>query len=200
MGGEATEDKLKSLPLADYRILHFATHGLIDDANPARSSILLTVDRDPAEDGLLQMREIFNLILRADLVTLSGCRTGLGQFIRGEGIDNLSRAIFYAGASSVLMSLWAVDDEASSHLMSRFYVHLRSARSIEDALRRAQLEMIRSRKASHPYYWAGFIVTGTADQILYPRPWLLWTALVVLAAGVFAAAGRAMKKTRAPRY
>ena len=200
MGGEATEDKLKSLPLADYRILHFATHGLIDDAQPARSSILLTVDRDPAEDGLLQMREIFNLALRADLVTLSGCRTGLGQFIRGEGIDNLSRAIFYAGASSVLMSLWAVDDEASSYLMSRFYVHLRSARSIEDALRRAQLEMIRSRETSHPYYWAGFIVTGTADQILYPHPWLLWTALAVLAAAVFAAAGRAMKKTRAPRW
>ena len=200
MGGEATEDKLKSLPLADYRILHFATHGLIDDAQPARSSILLTVDRDPAEDGLLQMREIFNLALRADLVTLSGCRTGLGQFIRGEGIDNLSRAIFYAGASSVLMSLWAVDDEASSYLMSRFYVHLRSARSIEDALRRAQLEMIRSRETSHPYYWAGFIVTGTADQILYPHPWLLWTALAVLAAAVFAAVSHAMKKTRAPRY
>jgi len=200
LGGEATEDKLKSLPLVDYRILHFATHGLIDDAQPARSSILLTVDRDPAEDGLLQMREIFNLALRADLVTLSGCRTGLGQFIRGEGIDNLSRAIFYAGASSVLMSLWAVDDEASSHLMSRFYVHLRAGRSIENALRRAQLEMIHSREASHPYYWAGFIVTGTADQVLFPRSWLFWSALAVLAAAVFAAAGRAMKKTRAPRF
>lgn len=199
MGREATKDILKSLPLSDYRILHFATHSLIDDVKPARSSILLTLDRDPAEDGLLQMREIINLSLRADLVTLSGCRTGLGQFIRGEGIDNLSRAFFYAGASSVLMSLWAVDDEASSHLMARFYAYLRSARSVEDALRRAQLEMIGSREASHPYFWAGFIVTGTADQVLFRHSWLIWTVFVVLAAAAVVTFRKTLRKTRVPR-
>jgi CHAT domain-containing protein len=184
LGPKATEDALKSLPLSDYRILHFATHSLIDDANPARSSILLSLDQDPAEDGLFQMREVFETHLRADLVTLSGCRTGLGPFIRGEGIDNLSRAFFFAGASSVLMSLWAVDDEASSHLMGRAYAQLRSARSVEDALRIAQLEMIRSKETRHPYYWGGFVAMGLTDKPLYPDRRPLLAIVVVLAAAI----------------
>ena len=175
---EATEDRLKAEPLTDYRILHFATHGLIDDKKPARSSIILALDQDPREDGFLQMREIFNLRMNADLVTLSACQTGLGQFIRGEGIEGLSRAFFYAGASSVLMSLWAVNDEATYQLMERFYRHLMGAETPATALRRAKLEMIGSKVLSHPYYWAGFIVNGKSDAVIFPRPFKRW-ALVV---------------------
>jgi CHAT domain-containing protein len=119
------------------------------------------------EDGLLQTREIFNLKLNSDSVTLSSCQTGLGRFIKGEGIESLSRAFFYAGASSALISLWAVDDQASYQFMERYYLHLRSSNSIMDSLQQAKLEMIGSDIFSHPYYWAGFIITGNSDKIIY---------------------------------
>ena len=182
---EATEDRLKAEPLTDYRIIHFATHGLIDDKKPARSSIILALDQNPGEDGFLQMREIFNLRMNADLVTLSACQTGLGQFIRGEGIEGLSRAFFYAGASSVLMSLWAVNDEATYQLMERFYRHLMGSETPAIALRRAKLEMIGSGVLSHPYYWAGFIVNGKSDTVIFPRTLRRWIILVSsLCAGI----------------
>jgi CHAT domain-containing protein len=173
----ASEEELKAQNLADYKIIHFATHGLIDDKKPARSSIILCLDQNPTEDGFLQMREIFNIKLHADLVTLSACQTGLGQFIRGEGIEGLSRAFFYAGASSVLMSLWAINDQASYQLMERFYFHLRKSESIMNALRLAKLEMIESGTLSHPYYWAGFIITGKADKVIFPRSRINWILL-----------------------
>ncbi|MFW6129500.1 MAG: CHAT domain-containing protein, partial [Candidatus Aminicenantaceae bacterium] len=164
---EATEEQLKEHNLADYKIIHFATHSLIDDQKPARSSIVLSLDEDPKEDGFLQMREVYNLELNADLVVLSACQTGLGQFIKGEGIEGLNRAFFYAGSSAVLMSLWSVNDQASSQLMERFYYHLRSSESIMDALRKTKLEMISSETLSHPFYWAGFIVSGKADEVIF---------------------------------
>ena len=174
---DATEDRLKAEPLTDYRIIHFATHGLIDDKKPARSSIILALDRDPGEDGFLQMREIFNLRMNADLVTLSACQTGLGPFIRGEGIEGLSRAFFYAGASSVLISLWAVNDEATYQLMERFYRHLMGSETPANALRQAKLEMIDSGVLSHPYYWAGFIVNGKSDTVIFPGTLKRWAIL-----------------------
>jgi len=176
----ATEDRLKSEPLTDYKIIHFATHGLIDDKKPARSSIILSLDQDPSEDGFLQMREVFDLKMNADLVVLSACQTGLGQFIRGEGIEGLSRAFFYSGSSSVLMSLWAVNDQATYQLMERFYRHLRSSENPMNALRRAKLEMIHSKVLSHPYYWAGFILNGKTDGVIFPSSLKRWILLVGL--------------------
>jgi len=164
----ATKRRLRSLSLADYKIIHFAAHSIIDDKKPARSAIVLSFNPDQAEDGLLQTRDIYNLKLNADLVTLSACQTGLGQFIRGEGIEGLSRPFFYAGASSVLMSLWAVNDQATSQLMERFYRHLRRSESLMEALRNAKLELISSGTLSHPYYWAGFIISGKADSRTFP--------------------------------
>jgi CHAT domain-containing protein len=174
----ASEENFKHQNLADYRIIHFATHAFIDDNKPARSAIVLSLDQDPKEDGFLQMREVFNLKLKADLVVLSACQTGLGQLIRGEGIEGLSRAFFYAGASSVLLSLWAINDQASYQLLERFYVHLRSANPVMDSLRRAKLELIDSGVLAHPYYWAGFVVAGNADTVIFPRSlnkWMLVT-------------------------
>jgi CHAT domain-containing protein len=174
----ASEEAFKQERLADYRIIHFATHAFIDDKKPARSAIVLSLDQDPKEDGFLQMREVFNLKLRADLVVLSACQTGLGQLIRGEGIEGLSRAFYYAGASAVLLSLWAVNDQASYQLLERFYLHLRSANPVMDSLRRAKLEMIDSGVLSHPYYWAGFVAAGNADTVIFPRSlnkWMLVT-------------------------
>ena len=172
----ATEEQLKNLRLDDYKIIHFATHSLIDDKKPARSSIVLSLDYNSEEDGFIQMREIYNLNLNSDLVTLSACQTGLGLFIKGEGIEGLNRSFFFAGASSVLMSLWAVNDQATYQLMERFYSHLHSSAPIANSLRNAKLEMIGSDAVFHPYYWAGFIVSGNASKIVFPnilRRWLL---------------------------
>lgn len=180
----ATEEAVKSAPLKDYRIIHFASHAFIDDKKPARSAILLSLDQDPAEDGLLQTREIFNLKISADLVVLSACQTGLGQFIRGEGIEGLNRAFFYAGASSVLISLWSVNDQATSRLMQNFYRHLKDADTPAQSLRAAKLEMIQTQATSHPFYWAGFIVTGDADYRIFgsKRIWAFLLAAVILTA------------------
>lgn len=172
----ATEERLKKHDLKDYKIIHFATHSIIDDERPARSFIVLSLDNDPEEDGFLQMREIYNLNLNSDLVTLSACQTGLGRLTKGEGIEGINRAFFFAGSSSVLMSLWAVNDQATYQLMERFYTHLRSSESIMDGLRKAKLEMIDSDVLSHPYYWAGFVISGKAAQIIFPNyinRWLL---------------------------
>ncbi len=183
----ATEEKLKNLRLDDYKIIHFATHSLIDDKKPARSSIVLSLDYNSEEDGFIQMREIYNLNLNSDLVTLSACQTGLGQFIKGEGIEGLNRSFFFAGASSVLMSLWAVNDQATYQLMERFYAHLRSSAPIANSLRNAKLEMIASEAVSHPYYWAGFIVSGNTAQVVFPNiinRWVLIGGSFLFVAGL----------------
>ncbi len=166
---KASEETLKSLSLENYKIIHFATHSRIDNNKPARSHIALARNKNTAENDFLETREIYNLKLNADLVTLSACETGLGKFIKGEGIEGLNRAFYYAGASSVLMSLWPVNDQATSQLMDRFYIHLKSSESIARAIRKTKLEMIDSDNLSHPYYWAGFIISGKADQIIFSR-------------------------------
>jgi len=199
LGEKATEDNIKTTDLVDYKIVHLAAHAFVDDKNPLRSSIVLTLDRDPAEDGLLQMREIYNLRMNADLVTLSACQTGLGHFIRGEGISGINRAFFYAGASSVCMSLWAVNDEATFQMMSRFYFHLKSGLSVNKALHRTKVEMIGSEALSHPYYWASFIVSGKADRKVFkkgsnPVFWLAVPFIIGLGSALTVRNLRAMKE------
>lgn len=194
---EAREEQLIGHNLEDYKIIHFATHSIIDDKKPARSSIVLSLYDDSTEDGFLQMREIYNLKLNSDLVTLSSCQTGLGEFFRGEGIEGINRAFFYAGASSVIMSLWAINDQASYQLMERFYTHLRSSNSIMNALRKAKLEMIDSDVLSHPYYWAGFISSGKADEVIFPRStykWFFFGAFFLLAGGLILALRKSLRK------
>jgi len=181
---KASEQEIKKLNLDNFKIIHFAAHGLIDSQKPARSAIVLSLNQDSQEDGFVQMREIYNMRMNADLVVLSACQTGLGQFIRGEGIEGLSRAFFYAGASSVLMTLWSVNDQASSQLMETFYRHLRSSTSIMEALQKAKLEMIQSKSFSHPYYWAGFVITGNASRAIFSKSYMLWiTAAIFLCLG-----------------
>jgi CHAT domain-containing protein len=194
---EASKEQLINHSLDDYKIIHFATHSIIDEKIPARSSIVLSLDEDLTQDGFLQMREIYNLKLNSDLVTLSSCQTGLGEFIKGEGIEGINRAFFYAGTSSVLMSLWAVNDQASYQLMERFYFHLRSSESIMSALRKAKLELIDSNTLSHPYYWAGFIVSGKADEIIFPHSinkWLFFGISFLFVAGIISAAMKNRRK------
>lgn len=122
LGKDSTEDAVKRESLRRYRRLHFATHSLIDEVSPSRSAVVLTLD--PEDDGFLDVNEISELDLDCDLVVLSACQTGRGQLLSGEGIVGLSRAFLYAGARSVVVSLWSVSDISTGHLMKTFYQHL----------------------------------------------------------------------------
>ena len=158
---DASEQNVKANPLlASARTLHFATHGLIDEQLPLLSSLALARPEEGEEDGFLRTYEIFDLDLDADLVVLSACETGLGKQVSGEGLIGLSRAFFYAGASSLLVSLWNVAEVSTPDLMVSFYRQLESADKGE-ALRRAKLEMIAKGGAyAHPFYWSPFVLVG----------------------------------------
>ncbi len=165
LGRDATEETIKSLaPQA--RQLHFACHGLLDERFPLNSGLALSIPEHPEEgrdNGLLQAWEIFEQVrLDADLVTLSACDTGLGQEMGGEGMVGLVRAFQFAGARSVVASLWSVADVSTAMLMKRFYTYLRQGKTKDEALRAAQLDLIHSEKSelSHPYNWAGFALYG----------------------------------------
>jgi CHAT domain-containing protein len=162
LGDQAREERVKTLD-KDVRYLHFATHGLLNEHLPLNSALVLTTPENPAEgedNGLLQAWEVFDSVrLDADLVTLSACDTALGKEMGGEGLVGLTRAFQYAGARSVLASLWGVADESTAVLMKRFYGYLRKGRSKDEALRAAQRDLLRGRYA-HPFYWAAFQLNG----------------------------------------
>jgi CHAT domain-containing protein/tetratricopeptide (TPR) repeat protein len=149
--------------LAGYRIIHFATHALLDPEQPELSSLILSlVDASGRpQDGFLRAYEIRDLDLSADLVVLSACSTGVGRELRGEGPLGLSRAFLDAGASRVVVSLWDVEDKSTAELMSRFYQgHLTAGLPPAQALRQAQLSLWRDQRWSAPYYWSGFVLEG----------------------------------------
>ncbi|MBD3342362.1 MAG: CHAT domain-containing protein [Candidatus Lokiarchaeota archaeon] len=162
LGTEVCEDQIKKLNLDNFRFIHFATHGVIDEEKPARSCIVLTLDDDPAEDGFLQMQEIFNLKLNADLVVLSACQTGRGKLIGGEGMISLTRGFQYAGANSVIVSLWSVNDQSTVDFMESFYRAIKEGDAFDVALRHAKRKMLqnKNRALQHPYYWAPFVLIG----------------------------------------
>lgn len=159
----ASREAALSPALADYRIVHFASHMLLNSRHPELSGIVLSlVDaKGEPQNGFLQVHEIFNLKLHADLVVLSGCQTALGKDVRGEGLVGPVRAFMYAGAQRVVASLWKVPDRATAKLMQELYAgmldqHLTPAA----ALQRAQLELRRDPLYSSPYHWAGFVLQG----------------------------------------
>jgi CHAT domain-containing protein/Tfp pilus assembly protein PilF len=155
----ATSDKL-----AQYRYVHFATHGLLNPKHPELSGIVLSLfnEQGAEQDGFLRASEVYNLNLPAELVVLSGCQTGLGKDVRGEGLVGLTRGFMYAGAARVLVSLWDVDDEATSELMGRLYRGMLGKRRLTPAaaLREAQISFWRDKPWGSPYYWAAFTLQG----------------------------------------
>ena len=149
--------------LSQYRIVHFATHGILNSLHAELSGVVLSLvdDKGKPQNGFLRLRDIFNLNLPAELIVLSACETGLGQEVRGEGLVGLTRGFMYAGAPRVLVSLWSVDDAATSELMSRFYKKmLQEGQKPAAALRAAQLEMWQNPQWKDPYYWAAFTLQG----------------------------------------
>ncbi len=206
LGGQASEENVKTAGrFKDYRYIHFATHGLLNEARPPYSGLILSLagsagaqaslTRTPQpdgtaangvsqttvnnvgpvgaaalqlgrgagpqpEDGLLQVYEVFNLKLNADLVVLSACETGLGKEVKGEGLVGLTHAFFYAGTPSVMVSLWKVQDRSTADLMVNFYQQLDRSQNKTEALQQAKLKLIQNNRYAHPYYWAPFVLIG----------------------------------------
>jgi CHAT domain-containing protein/tetratricopeptide (TPR) repeat protein len=149
--------------LGQYRIIHFATHGLLDDRYPALSGLVFSLidEAGRPQDGFLRLHEVYNLRLSADLVTLSACQTGVGKAVRGEGLIGLARGFMNAGASRVVAGLWQVDDEATAALMKRFYRGLlRDGLPPPAALRAAQVDIQRKNIWRAPFYWGAFVLQG----------------------------------------
>jgi len=159
---EASETNVKKRGINSYRFLHFATHGLLNAERPQFSGLVLSLVGEKEGDGFLRTQEIFNLRLGSPLVMLSACETGLGKERRGEGVIGLTRAFIYAGAPTVGVSLWSVDDDSTAELMAAFYKGLLAGQSVSpsSALRLAQQKMIESKRYSEPYFWAPFVLIG----------------------------------------
>jgi CHAT domain-containing protein len=166
MGFNATRDNLLNADLSQYRILHVVTHGTLNDSEPELSGLYLSlVDANGQPlDGFVGLADIYRMRAPMDLVVLSACQTAMGKELRGEGLISLTRGFMYAGAASVVASLWQVNDAASAELMKYFYTYLlQDGMTPPAALRAAQNKIRSNPKWSSPYYWAGFTIQGDYD-------------------------------------
>lgn len=204
LGFEASRETALSRELARYRIVHFATHGIINSEHPELSGLVLSMvnERGEHEDGFLQLHDIYNLNLTADLVVLSACRTGLGKDVRGEGMVGLTRGFMYAGAKGIIASLWKVDDSATAELMTHFYrALLRDGKTPLAALRAAKEAMWKQERWRSPFYWGAFVLQGDyraeAEARHRPQTFVPTVVLVVAAAFVAAFAMLRMRRRRA---
>ena len=164
LGFDASKQSVLGTALRDYQIVHFATHGFANSDRPALSGLVLSLYDKQGQpiDGFLTLNDIYNLRLPVQLVVLSACDSGQGQVVNGEGIVGLTRGFFYAGAETLIVSLWNVNDQSTAELMKRFYQVLLSGKDLRPAaaLRSAQLSLMRDTQWHEPYYWAAFTVQG----------------------------------------
>lgn len=163
VGLEANLNNLRKQDLSQFRILHFATHSLLDSRFNELSGVVLSLidEKGNAQDGIWRLNEIYNLRLNAGLVVLSACETALGTEIRGEGLVGFTHAFMYSGAKSVVASLWLVDDRPTSKLMQRFYqAMLKENLPPSKALQKAQISMIKEKGLDRPFYWSAFTLQG----------------------------------------
>lgn len=159
---DANEDNVTTRDVSKYRIIHVATHGLLNAERPQFTGVVLSLVGNKTHDGFVRTDEVFNLRLGSPLVMLSACETGLGKEKRGEGVMGLTRAFMYAGAPTVGVSLWSVADKSTADLMTDFYKRLLTGDNTtsSSALRGAQLAMISGKKYSAPFFWAPFVLVG----------------------------------------
>ena len=165
IGFKATESVFKE-KADEFKVLHLATHGVINDDTPMLSQLLF--NRDSINDGLLNVSEIYGLSLNADLTVLSACNSGVGKSTKGEGNMSISRAFSYAGCPSVITTFWKVPDQMTHKLMQNLYENLVESNHKAESLRSAKLQFITSTDDSnkaHPYYWASFVLMGDHGEI-----------------------------------
>jgi CHAT domain-containing protein len=164
----ATEDRMKLSDLNNFKYIHIASHGFVNQEEPEFSGVVFNAD-STREDGILFSGEIYGLNLNCEMISLSACETGLGKIKEGEGIIGITRALIYAGAKNVNVSLWKVDDFSTSQLMTIFYSQLAELEFPESKyssinyatyLRNAKQQMIKERTYSHPLYWSSFVLVG----------------------------------------
>lgn len=171
-GFDATEQAFRE-EAPHYDILHLAMHTLINDDNPLYSQLVFALNNDTLEsnDGLLNAYEIFNMQLNARMAVLSACNTGYGKMRKGEGIMSMARGFIFAGVPSIIMTLWAVEDQSGSILMTKFYKNLVSGMEIDEALREAKLEYLAEadQLGAHPYLWSGYVSIGATDPLMSSR-------------------------------
>ena len=182
-GSAATESQFKR-SAQDYNILHFATHGDIQDGNPMFSGIAFSAEGEGEagkEDGMLHTLELFDMDLQAELAVLSACNTGKGVIQRGEGVMSLARGFMYAGCPSIVMSLWSVDDAASASIMDEFYRQLSKGKSKDAALRAAKFSYLDAADESkaHPYYWAAHVMIGDPSGFRGNYQGWAWGAVIL---------------------
>lgn len=158
-GSAATESALKKL-IGNYRIVHLATHGIVDDASPLYSALVLATNAGDPDDGLLEMREMSQLDLHADLVVLSGCDTARGALYAGEGVIGMSWALLTSGCPTTVVSQWTAPSRSTAKLMIEFHRRLLAGETKAGALRHARLALMRDPNYRHPFYWAPFVVVG----------------------------------------
>ena len=189
-GFEASRATIMRPELGQYRIVHFATHGVVNYQHPELSGLVLSLldERGKPLDGYLRMHDIYNLKLPVDLVVLSACNTALGKDVKGEGLIGLTRGFMYAGAGGVVASLWKVDDDATAELMTHFYEGMfKRGLTPAAALREAQLAMWRQKRWHASYYWAAFVIQGQYNQQVNSgtkQPTQLVVILVILVSGL----------------
>lgn len=170
-GADATRARLLALPeLPDAGLLHLATHGVADESEPGRSGLWLAPDAapegGPATPGFLAVDDILGMRLKSEVVTLSACETGLGRLERGEGVLGLTRAFLAAGARSVVVSLWRVNDRSTALLMEGFYrALLQRGLAREDALAEAKRALLATSETRSPYCWAPFVLVGESGKL-----------------------------------
>jgi CHAT domain-containing protein len=145
-----------------YSYIHIATHGCINEEHPELSTLIFSQlsEAKGSEDGILFAGETYDLTLKADLIILSCCESGIGKYVKGEGMMAMTRGFFYSGARNIIFSLWKVYDRHTDDLMLDFYRRVLEGRTYSSALRTAKLRMIDNRATAFPLMWGGFVLVG----------------------------------------
>lgn len=193
---QASEANFK-IQAPDYRIIHISSHAKVNDDNPLYSRIAFTALADTTEDHFLEVAELFNMRLNAEMVVLSACETARGKLYRGEGIVSLARGFTYAGAKSILTTLWSVNDAATAEIMQDFYAQLTVGDAKDQALRQAKLNYLNSQDnlGAHPFYWSGYVMTGEVEPLDLGRDRIQWKwAGLLLLIGFLAIGVRRIKR------
>ena len=163
---EATEERFKSIA-GEYQMIHISSHAMVNDEKPMQSQIAFSISPDTTDDDFLSLEELFHLKLPAEMVVLSACETGIGKLFRGEGISSLARGFSYAGARSIITTLWKVNDESTSKIMAGFYENLNQGMNKDEALRQSKLSYLETANnlTAHPFYWSGYVPIGNMGPV-----------------------------------
>lgn len=181
VGTEATVESFKA-QAGDYAVLHLATHAKADNEDGEYAYVAFSETKDTAHSNLLYLKNLYTMSLRADMVALSACETGVGKLRRGEGVVSLARGFSYAGANSLVTTLWRISDRESANLMQRYYQGLKNDLTKDEALRQAKITYLdeASGNRAHPFFWAAFVTIGDMEPLDLPDRGWMWGLLVGL--------------------